>query len=155
VRQPRASIRHQLARFLRRITRRVDPADVDAYEEAVRAAFWTGAPEDRPEGVAPGYLSAPASALPATRPPRSVSWPTDATGEGDSVRADAAVPAAKGQFEPDAGPANESGADDLLPDRITKLAVPVPDDLLRTPASVPSVADDFFAGLIRRVEGDR
>jgi hypothetical protein len=30
-----------------------------------------------------------------------------------------------------------------------------PDFLLRTPTNVAPVADDFFDGIIRRVEGDR
>ena len=66
----------------------------------------------------------------------------------------APISAATGWLATDDGPEQERAAADP-PERMTKQAVPAPDDLLRTPTSVTPVADDFFAGLIRRVEGDR
>ena len=48
------------------------------------------------------------------------------------------------------GPAIEGGA----PEPESLEAVDATTDLLRTPRSVTPVADDFFDGLIRRVEGE-
>jgi hypothetical protein len=52
--------------------------------------------------------------------------------------------------------ADRLAAEDRLPGRNRRQAdSSAPDYLLRTPTSVAPVADDFFDGLIRRVEGDR
>ena len=54
-----------------------------------------------------------------------------------------------------AAPRGERAEEPPGPPRRRKPGETAPDFLLRTPTSVTPVADDFFDGLIRRVEGDR
>ena len=57
--------------------------------------------------------------------------------------------------EQSAAPVGDAPEESPAPPRRRKPGDTAPDFLLRTPTSVTRVADDFFDGLIRRVEGDR
>jgi len=50
---------------------------------------------------------------------------------------------------------DDRATDDAVPDRGERNGDGPWSDLLRTPRTVAPVADDFFDGLIRRVERDR
>ncbi len=158
LKRPVTSIRYHLVRLLRRVTGRIDPGDADAYEEAARAAFRAGTLLDAPDFVAPGS-SRPRgeSAGPQEHPSGSVFRLTGALTEPGATDSTGAVPVPPTDaLESEVAWADRLAAEDRLPGRRRRRAdSSAPDDLLRTPTSVAPVADDFFDGLIRRVEGDR
>ena len=113
----------------------LDGKEAGAYDEAVRVAYRTDTTIDVPRPMAPP--ESPPFDPRLQRPIRSSSIPTpDPTIRPVDSAEPRAVPEVKAR-----GRRPELG--DKAPEG------------LRTPASVTSVADDFFDGLIRRVEGDR
>jgi hypothetical protein len=158
---------------VRRVTSRIpgaltgtDAADAAAFEEAARKAYREGMTIEtpRPDGSVPGTRSPVpgvarsrgiAAALGPAAPPRSLASvaarPADMEGAaGEAAEFGAAEPAAVEY------PTSEPGAE--VRPTVRRRRQPgdtAPDFLLRTPTSVDPIADDFFDGLIRRVEGDR
>ena len=123
---------------------RFGQAEAVAYEEAARAAFRAGTPLDSPDVIPRG------SSEPVARPTGVLTEPgvADSTGAASTPPTDA--------LESEVAWAERLAAEDRLPGRNRRRAdSSAPDYLLRTPTSVTPVADDFFDGLIRRVEGDR
>ncbi len=148
VRRPRAPALPRLARLM---SGRIDPEEAAAYDEAAREAFRVGTTREAPRPVAPAPTAeSPVSTSVAAPPTASVSAPTASVAAPrvawvPAPRASAAAPEAEPAREPAAAkePARRQAGETA------------PGSLLRTPPSVTSVADDFFDGLIRRVEGDR
>jgi len=135
VRRPSASPLRRLNGLLHRILGRPDPAD-PAFEDAARKAFLAGTLLDAPKAVPP----AESMRTPVERPVGSVlGLPLP---QVDYARMDSA-------------PVDERTTDDPIPGRGAKKVDRSWPDLLRTPSGVTPVADDFFDGLIRRVERDR
>lgn len=158
MKRPGTSIRYQLVRLLRRVTGRIDPGEAVAYEEAARAAFRKGTLLDAPDFIASGS-SQPwfGSAGPQGPTSGPVARRTGARAEqGATASTGAASISPADALESEVAWAERLAAEDRLPGRNRRRAgSSTPDDLLRTPTSVAPVADDFFDGLIRRVEGDR
>lgn len=130
-----------IARFIESVRARMstlpglDGKEAGAYDEAVRVAYRTDTTIDAPRPIAPP--ESPPFDPRLQRPIRSSSM----TKPGTTIRpvesaAPPAVPEVKARG------------------RRPQIGETAPESL-RTPASVTSVADDFFDGLIRRVEGDR
>jgi hypothetical protein len=139
---------------LLRLLGRVDPREAAAYEMAAREAFKAGTPTDvnspplsadsgditgSRDARPPGTLAEPARLQEATTAKRPKPLRSEPTNGSDRV-ADTN--------------ATEPEIEDRSPD-LTPEAGDAATDLLRTPRSVTPVADDFFDGLIRRVEGKR
>lgn len=127
-----------IARITEWVRARMPPLpgeEAGAYDEAVRVAYRTDTTIETPRPMAP--LESPPFDPRLRRPIPSSSFPSLGTTIVPVEPAGApAVPELKtGRRRPQLG--------DTVPES------------LRTPASVTSVADDFFDGLIRRVEGDR
>ena len=142
VRRPRATALHRLARLIPGVASRIDRAEATEYEEATRKAFRAGTSLQSPKLFAPPrVVESPGLKLGAARPGAFISAPPappapPATPAIEPARQPADVePPARGH----GGQAGETA----------------PDFLLRTPKSVIPIADDFFDGLIRRIEGDR
>jgi hypothetical protein len=136
VTRPRAPILRRLAGLIPGVAAPIDPAEAAAFQEAARESFRTGTTLGARKRLATVPLTeSPASLSGAVRPTVSVSAPT----------APAVAPAAGPEREPAVieGPARRQAGDTA------------PGFLLRTPTSVTPVADDFFDGLVRSVEGDR
>jgi hypothetical protein len=151
VRRPRAFT----IRLLYRLAGRIDPAEAAAYEEAARKAFQTGTLVDapKPSGSVPSAESAGSL---AARPLGSLAGRTGPQAELIAKRSAPFVAEPTGEtLESHVATAEEPAVADRLPDRNSRDVGDSAQDLLRTPRSVTSVADDFFDGLIRRVEGDR
>lgn len=117
---------------------RIDPEENAAWEAVVREAFQAGptlgATRATPPAHTPGIARLATSV--SARAVRSSSAPTRV-------------------FTPAPEPAPEPAS--VEPPELqhrTEAGATAPDHLLRAPTSVASVADDFFDGLIRRVEGD-
>lgn len=152
-RRPRASVLGFLARLIptRGALGPAKDAEFDASErEAYRSALevW-GGPPLAPAPLKPSRLLPGARSLPAPT--------TESRDAADASRADrrsawAAPP------RPDAEPAILAGAGPEGPSPSPRRLRPgetAPDSLFQAPTSVSLTADDFFDGLIRRVEGDR
>jgi hypothetical protein len=158
LKRPGTFIRYHLVRLLSRLTGRIDPGEAIAYEEAARAAFRTGTLVDSRDFVT-RRSSEPRSgpAGPQEDPSGPVARLTEAlteSGATDSTGAASTPPTNAPESE--VAWAERLAAEDRLPGRNQRQAdSSAPDYLLRTPTSVAPVADDFFDGLIRRVEGDR
>jgi len=134
---------------------RADPADAAAFEEAARQAFLAGTPLDVPKPFEPASSAEPMR-TPGVRPLGTVARAGAPQAEPGRTPAAWLVSGARDEtLESRAAPAAEGATHDRLPDR-NEYNVGSPSlDLLRAPASVTPVADDFFDGLIRRVERDR
>jgi hypothetical protein len=151
---------HQL---LTRITRgwaaQFDPREAAAYREAAREAFRTtgelvdapgeartGSPADMPSPVA----SADGRLESVVRPPAYERKP------GPSRAPAPRAPTESKIVDPGAISAEVAITDPSAPGQAQNQAkASAPGDLLREPANVTRVADDFFDGVVRRVEGDR
>lgn len=129
---------------------RVDPGEAAAWEAIVRESFRAGATLE-----APTALEAEPTASTSTSP----SAPTRPVSSDFARRGPVAargVASVSAPTTPAAEPAREPAADvrpELL--HLQQARETAPEFLLRTPTRVTPVADDFFDGLIRRVEGDR
>ena len=137
---------------LRRVLGRLGSGDAAAYDEAAREAFKAGTPTDLPPSgpsydVAgsrgappPGKFAEPArrqDATTAKQPSSLGSGPTD-----DSLGSTGST-------------AHEPSMEDRLPEPHPPPGADSAEDPLRPPTNVTPVADDFFDGLIKRVEGKR
>ena len=127
VMRPRAPV---LRRYTRLPLGRMDPDEAEAYNEAEREAFQASPSRERPTRLPPPTPRPPVSTLDAA--PRDALPPTPA---------------------PEVVTVQEPSAPEQPTRR--KTGDTAPKFLLRTPTSVTPVVDDFFDGLIRRVEGDR
>ena len=152
--------RSERARTLRllgpllRLLGRLDPRDAAAYEAAAREAFKAATPTDVPTKTpavdAADFLGPrDAPSLGPSSQPALRKGPTTTRRSGSLGSQPTAKPRG---FDGVAGggPVIEGGA----PGPESLEAVDATTDLLRTPRSVTPVADDFFDGLIRRVEGE-
>jgi hypothetical protein len=107
----------------------------------------------------PLSLLAPPASTPTTAPAWELTTPDWASAIAPET---AAAPRASAWASPPRLPAEQSAAQGGEPPKESP-APPLrrqpgdtaPDFLLRTPASATLVADDFFDGLIRRIESDR
>jgi hypothetical protein len=127
VMRPRALV----LRFYSRLpVGRMDPDEAEAFNEAIREAFQASPPGEGPRPLTPPSSRPRVSTLDAA--PRAPLPPSPA---------------------PEVMTVQEPSATEQPTRR--KASDTAPDFLLRTPASVAPVVDDFFDGLIRRVEGDR
>jgi hypothetical protein len=151
--------------------------DITSFEEAERAAFLAstmGPPAGEPAGSAPATEPAadrsPVGTIArasggAGRPPEAPSHPDPAVPSAglaaaptpEAIRATVARAQAVGTDMPSsAEPIPSSTAPDLRGSRTRRQpGETAPESLLRAPAAAATVADDFFDGLVRRVEGDR
>jgi hypothetical protein len=123
-----------------------NPVDLARDQELLRAAFraspWVQAPPLPPSGradeQAPGHSPAPVFTLRPVRAPSPIPLAPES-------------PAKAPRPTSEAGPAP---TDRVGPVRSSPDASTAPDLLLRAPGNVSVIADDFFDGLVRRVEGD-
>jgi hypothetical protein len=141
-----ARVRARLSALMRRLRTRIHPGEAAAFEKAAREAFRASmTPEARKPSRPETHK--PFAPVPSSESPGTVSGAVRPAG---TVVAPTAPPAAtvieSVQEAPAAGPPGRE------PRR--HAGDTAPDFLLRTPRTTP-VADDFFDGLIRRVEGDR
>lgn len=145
MKRPRIPTLRRLTGLPHEMDRRLDPLEAAEWEAIVREPFQPDARRD--DAWSPG--SAPAvepltPAAGATLPARNE---LSSAGPVAPTSAPIAGPTALTR-----GPA----ASDHPERRHRQLAgETAPDFLLRTPSGVSPIADDFFDGLIRRVEGDR
>ena len=160
--RPAAAVRLRRAFSLRflvghieRMAARVDSAETVAYQKAAREAFRAGTLLNAPKHVAP-TSSAEFPASPAGRPLGLVAGRVSVQAEPIAKGPGAVMTRPMDEtLESEATPADQPSNKDRLHDlNLRQVGVSAP-DLLRTPRSVTPVADDFFDGLIRRVEGDR
>jgi hypothetical protein len=131
----------RLARLIPGVASRLD-REAAEYEEAMRQAFQAGtSPRSRKLPVPARIFESSASTVGAARPVAFVPVPP-------APPTSAATPAIEpaGQSEHAKAPSRRHGG---------QAGETAPDFLLRTPKSVIPIADDFFDGLIRRVEGKR
>lgn len=138
---------------LLRLLGRLDHRNAAAYEEAARDAFKAATPTAVPPTTPAvnaadslGPRDAPAlvpSGQPAFRQGPTTTRPSGSLGS---------KPTAKPRG-PDSATREGAAIDGGATGRESPEAVDATTDLLRTPRSVTPVADDFFDGLIRRVEG--
>lgn len=156
---PAATVRRardfSLPGALRRLLGRADPKEAAAYEQAAREAFRVGTPTDVPTSASPVDAGDSAGSRDA-RPPGPLAEPArlqDATNVKRPIPL-GSEPAKKPHGSADAY-AKEAAIEERLPDLNSRDTVDAATDLLRTPNSVTPVVDDFFDGLIRRVEGKR
>jgi hypothetical protein len=129
---------------------RPDPRDTAAYEEAARKAFLAGTLPDAPNAGPPaGSMTTPAERPLGTMAAR----PEPQLGAGTASSGGAAPDDGAETLDP--GEVREDDQTDPLAGReAPNVDGPWP-DLLRTRSAVTPMADDFFDGLIRRVERDR
>ena len=113
--------------------------DANAYDEAAKEAYLAGTVKDAPKPIGLPVADHSAPSVPAPTGPRHPALAAAPT---------VAVPRAVSPSPTAVPEANEAGRPRLGGETA---AEPMP----RIPASVASIADDFFDGLIRRVEGDR
>jgi hypothetical protein len=160
--RPGAALR-RLVRLIPGVGARIDRAEAAAYEEATRQAFRASTSLDAPRPVAPP----PTPVVPASdlvthplgslaRQPATPKWEPPKL-EPEVRGTGAAVSAPTGQTVASEAPPVEEPA---VAERTTrrnrrKAGETAPDHLLRSPTRGTPVVDDFFDGLIRRVEGDR
>jgi hypothetical protein len=175
-RRPLAGTRGVLARLVPGRGARTAASQAAEFDAAARKAYQsaltleTGAPL-APAPPAARSAGAPTSA-PLTVPLGTPATPTTAPASGPttpdaaSAAAPVATPAAAARAsawatpprmpaEQSAPPGGEAPEVSPAPPSRRKPGETAPDFLLRTPTSVAPVADDFFDGLIRRVERDR
>jgi hypothetical protein len=152
VRRPRAAALQRLAGLMPGVAARIDLAGAAAYEEAAREAFRAATTLETASPLVPAPTAeSPASTSGAARPVASVSART----------APAATPATEPAREPaPATPAAEPSSQPVTAERPARRSrrqagETALDHLLRPPESVNSAANDFFDGLVGRVEGDR
>ena len=120
-------------------------------------------PPAKPEAApAPAALVPPPTAPSATPTAAAASWPTSAGAASGNGAEPAAAPSTSAWAAPPRPSAEQSAApvgatprESPASPRRRQPGETAPDFLLRTPTSVTPVADDFFNGLIRRIEGDR
>jgi hypothetical protein len=100
-------------------------------------------------------MEAAAPGSPSTHSPRSLAAPATALAErGAAIAATSGSPSSDQTLEP-AAPAEGATAEAQAAGQARDKPAPAAEsDLLRAPTNVAHIADDFFAGLIRRVEGD-
>ena len=140
---------------LRRLLSRLDPGDAAAYEEAAREAFKAGTPTDAGK-PAPSVEAADFAGSRDVRLPGSFGERVRRQGTTTGKR-----PGRPGSQpteeppEPGGATADEPATENRPPEGNSRDAADAATDPLRTPRSVTPVADDFFDGLIRRVEGKR
>lgn len=128
----------------------VDPGEAAAWEAIVRESFRAGATLEAPTAPEAGQTAS--SSTSPSAPARPVSSAFALRGPV-AARGVASVSA---PTTPAAEPAQEPAAE-VRPElpHLQQAGETAPEFLLRTPTRVTPVADDFFDGLIRRVEGDR
>jgi hypothetical protein len=137
---------------------RNDRRDAAAYEEAAREAFRGGSSLDALRPVAPPPTTLPPASPLADRPLTSVARETTGPKRRPGARraVEAVSPATAPIAASEAVPAEEPAVSQPPTQRNRRKAgETAPDHLLRTPTGGTPVVDDFFDGLIRRVEGDR
>jgi len=149
MRLPRASILQHLAGLIARVTGRMDPHELARYEEATRIAF---------EAAVKGATGAGATlqGLSPRRPGQTQKrFPP-------LIQSHEAPPVVSGseQTAPIVQPTASTPARDPTVDQPERQKRPLTSDAgadvpVRTPSNVARVADDFFDGLIGRVEGHR
>lgn len=152
VKRSRASALERLAGLMPGVAARIDPAEAAAYEEAAREAFRAATTLETAKPLAPASTAgSPASTSGAVRPVAPVSARTTPTATPATEPAQEPAPAT-----PAAEPAPEPVTAERPARRSRRQAGEIAlDHLLRPPESVDSAANDFFDGLVRRVQGDR
>ncbi len=139
---------------LLRLLGRLDPRDAAAYEEAAREAFKAATPTDVP-ATAPAVNAVDSSISPvgpAPVPPAPSAFRQGATTTRRSGSLGSKQTARP--LGPDSATREGAAIDGSSTEQQSPEAVDATTDLLQTPRSVTPVADDFFDGLIRRVEGE-
>jgi hypothetical protein len=148
-----ARARARLAALVRR------PAEAAAYEAAVREAFRTGTTLEAPRLLAPAPTARPLAPAPTAESPASTSGaarPVTSVFAPTAPAAARPVASVSAPTTSAAEPAREpTAAEGPSPRHRRQAGETAPDYLLRAPTGGTAVADDFFDGLIRRVEGDR
>jgi Beta-lactamase superfamily domain len=171
-----AAARGRLARLVPGRSARTGARQAAEFDAAARKAYQSALKLEIGAPLAPALPAARSAGAPTTEPPTALaSEPTapdaaSATGlEPAAAPATAAEPAAAARTsawatpprlpaEQSAAVGGEPPAAPPAPSTLPRRRQPgetAPDFLLRTPTNVAPVADDFFDGLIRRVEGDR
>lgn len=151
---------HQLwMRLTRRVAAEFDPGEAAAYKEAAREAFrTTGDLLDAPRALGPGSTAETARlAASAEGPIESAGGlPAYARKPGPIHSDELGASSRSEMVEPGAITVEDGVSDAPSPGRARNQAgASAPDHLLRKAANATRVADDFFDGLVRRVEGDR
>lgn len=128
----------------------VYPAEAAAWEAIVRESFRAGVRLEAPTAPEAGRTAGSSTSPSAAGPPISSVFARRAPAAARRVASVSAptAPAAEPAREPAADGQPELG-------HLQQAGDTAPEFLLRTPTRVTPVADDFFDGLIRRVEGDR
>ena len=138
-----AAVRGRLAQLLPRRGARSGARQAAEFDVAARNAYESALKLEAGAPLSPEPPAAGSSGASTTEPP-TVAAPGPTT-------PDAAEPTAAAEPRPPAEPPEEP----LAPARRRQPGEAALDFLLRTPTNVAPVADDFFDGLVRRVEGDR
>jgi hypothetical protein len=164
VKGPLTLIQQLVARLSGRAVVDFDPEEAAAYKEAAREAFrTTGVVLRRPEPSRP-EPSRPASPGDRRRPDGTPEGQIDTVIDAPSynrkrtvTRSIASGPLPEIEIvDPGATLGEDVIADASEPGQGRNQAkASAPGHLLREPANVTRVADDFFDGVVRRVEGDR
>jgi len=158
VKRPAAFINSLLARLPGRVATAFDRGEAAAYREAAREAFrTTGASIDRPAPSGPGSpAEVPRPVASAGDPLDSVVRPASYQRKRGPSRSPAFDAPPRSETVDPGAITNDSASDPLPHGQARDQAKSsAPDHLLRKPANVTRVADDFFDGVVRRVEGDR
>ena len=151
-----AAIHLRLVRLMGRVTAPLHRREAAAYDDAAREAFrMAGGRFDTPEPVTPrASANAPAAAAPV--PVLESVGKTGMSARPGNTRLPAVVAASEEvTVEPEPFAAENVPSGVPTGQEPKQAGSSAPDHLLRTPTGVTRVADDFFDGLIRRVEGDR
>ena len=166
-RRPLAAARGVLARLVPGRGARTAASQAAEFDAAARNAYQSALKLETAAPLAPAQPAAHSAGAPTSAPPAApapVAIPTSAPPAAPApVATPAAVPArASAWATPPIQPAEQSAApvggapeESPAPSRRRQPGDTAPDFPLRTPTSVTRVADDFFDGIIRRVEGDR
>jgi hypothetical protein len=159
VKGPLTLIQQLVARLSGRAVVDFDPEEAAAYKEAAREAFrTTGVLLRRPES------SRPASPGDRPRPDGTPEGQIDTVIDAPSYNRKRTVTRSIASGPPPEIEIVDPGAtlgEDVIADAPepgqgrNQAKASAPGHLLRKPANVTRVADDFFDGVVRRVEGDR
>lgn len=143
VKRPRARLLDRVWGFLPGAPAPVDPAEVAAFQQAARELFHDN--QRLAESPRPASIDTPPSPAPDHHTHDLV--PNSPAPSEPHIQSIMPLPES-------AVSSRESAVEERPRVRSSHLsAESAPDSLLKAPTNVAPVADDFFAGLIRRVEG--
>ena len=156
-RRPLAAARGVLARLVPGRGARTAASQAAEFDAAARNAYQSALKLETAAPLAPAQPAARSAGAPTSAPPTApVTTPAPvATPASIPARVSAWATPPIQPAEQSAAPVGGAPEESPAPSRRRQPGDTAPDFPLRTPTSVTRVADDFFDGIIRRVEGDR